>query len=105
MSEVTVADLKRRHDGGEQLVLLDVREPDELATASIPWALAIPMGEIPSRYAELPHDQPVVCMCHHGTRSEHVMHFLHANGYGNAVNLAGGIDAWAATIDRSVPRY
>lgn len=105
MSEISVDELKRRHDAGEQLVLLDVREPAEVATASIPWALAIPMGDIPARYGELPRDRPVVCMCHHGARSDTVMHFLHASGYDNAINLAGGIDAWAAAIDRTVSRY
>lgn len=105
MSEISVDELKRRYDAGEQLVLLDVREPDEVATASIPWAVVIRMGEIPARYGELPHDRAVVCMCHHGARSENVMQFLHANGYENAVNLGGGIDAWAATVDPAVPRY
>ena len=49
IEEIAVAELKRRHDAGEDLLLLDVREPDEIATASIPWARAIPMAEIPAR--------------------------------------------------------
>jgi rhodanese-related sulfurtransferase len=103
--EISVHDLKRRHDAGEDFVLLDVREPDEIATASIPWATAIPMMEIPDRSGELPHDKPIVVMCHHGGRSERVTRFLNANGYDNAVNLDGGIDAWATSVDATVPRY
>jgi rhodanese-related sulfurtransferase len=105
VTEISVTELKERRDAGEELILLDVREPDELATASIAWAKAIPMGEIPVRYAELPSDTPIVVMCHHGGRSERVTRFLNANGYENAVNLAGGIDAWAASVDPALPRY
>jgi rhodanese-related sulfurtransferase len=104
-AEISVDELKRRHDAGEDFVLLDVREPDELATAAIPWATTIPMMEIPERFGELPHDRPVVVMCHHGGRSERVRRFLTANGYDNALNLEGGIDAWSAAVDPTVPRY
>jgi len=103
--EISVHDLKHRHDAGEAIVLLDVREPDEIATASIAWAMTIPMMEIPDRLGELPRDRPVVVMCHHGGRSERVTRFLTANGYENAVNLEGGIDAWAISVDPAVPRY
>jgi rhodanese-related sulfurtransferase len=103
--EITVHDLKQRHDAGEDFVLLDVREPNEIATASIPWATTIPMMDLPTRIAELPHDKPIVVMCHHGGRSERVAQFLAANGYGNAINLDGGIDAWSTSVDPSVSRY
>jgi rhodanese-related sulfurtransferase len=105
MIEISSDELKRRHDAGEDLVLLDVREPDELATASIAWATWIPMRDIPARLGELPSDKPVVVMCHHGGRSERVTRFLNANGYDNAINLAGGIDDWSVSADPSVPRY
>jgi len=105
MNEITVDDLNRRRAVGENLILLDVREPDELATASIAWATHIPMGEIPARHSELPLDAPIVVMCHHGGRSARVTQFLEANGYANAVNLDGGIDAWSESIDPTVPRY
>ena len=105
MTEISVQDLKRRRDAGEPLVLLDVREPDEIATAKLDGATFIPMREIPSRFGELPHDTPIAVLCHSGGRSGRVTDFLHANGYTNAVNIAGGIDAWSATIDPSVPRY
>ena len=105
MSEISVDELKRRVDAGEDLVLLDVREPDEIATAAIPWAMVIPMGEIPTRIDEIPRDKPLIVMCHHGGRSARVAQFLAANGYDNAVNLDGGIDAWSISVDPSVPRY
>jgi rhodanese-related sulfurtransferase len=105
MNEISVADVARRHAAGEDFVLLDVREPDELATASIPWALAIPMGQIPERIAELPADKPIAVLCHAGGRSARVTAFLNQNGFPNAVNVAGGIDAWSTSIDQSVPRY
>ncbi|HEY0383688.1 MAG TPA: rhodanese-like domain-containing protein [Candidatus Elarobacter sp.] len=104
IDEISVDELERRRAAEETFVLLDVREPDELATASIPWATAIPMREIPVRMSELPRDEPIVVMCHHGGRSERVAEFLAANGYA-AVNLTGGIDAWSRAIDSDVPRY
>jgi rhodanese-related sulfurtransferase len=105
MTEISVAELARRHDAGEDFVLLDVREPDEIATASIPWAITIPMGEIPARYGELPTDKPIAVLCHGGMRSARVTAFLNQNGVPNAVNVAGGIDAWSTSIDPTVPRY
>jgi rhodanese-related sulfurtransferase len=105
VTEISVAELKRRRDAGENLVLLDVREPDEIATASLADATLIPMGEIPARASELPQDVPIVVMCHSGGRSAYVTQYLNQNGYPDAVNLAGGIDAWSTQIDRSVPRY
>ena len=63
------------------------------------------MGEIPARLGELPPQEPIVVMCHAGSRSARVAQYLNDNGYPNAVNLAGGIDAWSVAIDPSVPRY
>jgi rhodanese-related sulfurtransferase len=105
MTEISVAELARRHDAGEDFVLLDVREPDEIATASIPWAITIPMGTIPERLGELPTDKPIAVLCHGGGRSARVTAFLNQNGYPDAVNVAGGIDAWSTSIDPSVPHY
>jgi rhodanese-related sulfurtransferase len=105
VTAITVGDLKRRRDEGEALLLLDVREPAELATAALPDVTAIPMGDVPVRLHELPTDRAIVVMCHHGARSAHVTSFLNANGYPNAVNLDGGIDAWSTQIDPTVPRY
>jgi rhodanese-related sulfurtransferase len=90
-------------------VLLDVREPWELQTASIsvPGAtrLDIPMHLVPLRLAEIPRSQPVACICHHGARSAQVVAFLLRQGFDGVYNLAGGIDAWSTHVDPSVPRY
>ena len=105
MNEISVLDLAQRHDAGEDFLLLDVREPDEIATAAIPWATTIPMGQIPQRLAELPADKPIAVLCHGGGRSARVTAFLNENGFPQAVNVAGGIDAWSRDVDPSVPAY
>ncbi|KQX39657.1 rhodanese-like domain-containing protein [Variovorax sp. Root434] len=93
-------------------VLLDVREPWELQTASVVpqgfTLVAIPMNEIPGRLAELNDGQPglrIACLCHHGARSQRVAAFLNQNGFDQLANVAGGIDAWSSQHDPSVPRY
>jgi rhodanese-related sulfurtransferase len=103
--EISVSEYVRRRDAGETMTLLDVREPDEWATAHVAGSLDIRMGEIPARAAELPKDEPLVVMCHHGGRSERVVQYLHANGFANAINLAGGIDSYARTADPTIPTY
>jgi len=93
---------------GKPLVL-DVREPHELALASIQAngfeLIAIPMGVIPPRLAELDLSRPVACLCHHGARSMQVASFLTARGFAHVANIAGGIHAWSAEVDPSIPRY
>jgi rhodanese-related sulfurtransferase len=90
-------------------VVLDVREPGELAVASIQAngfnLLTIPMGVIPLRLAELDPEQPIACLCHHGGRSMQVAAFLKAQGFAHVANIAGGINAWSAEVDPSVARY
>ena len=90
-------------------VLLDVREPWEVQTASVEPGdfdlVAIPMNEIPARLAELPQGRPIACLCHHGARSLRVAMFLAQQGYGDVANVAGGIDAWAREVDPGIPRY
>ncbi len=86
-------------------VVLDVREAEELAICRLEAALHIPMQQIPARLAELPVDEPLVVICHHGMRSMQVVNFLRDAGRHNAVNLDGGIDAWARQIDTAMQRY
>ena len=94
-------------------VVLDVREPWEVQTASVRengfTLLALPMREMPARLAELKDtlgaDHPVACLCHHGMRSQQVANFLAQDGFTEVVNLHGGIDAWSQQVDPSVPRY
>ncbi len=90
-------------------VVLDVREPNELRTASVRAdgfeLVAIPMNEVPARLAQLDPDRPVACLCHHGARSQRVAMFLEHNGFSQVANIAGGIDAWSQERDPTVPRY
>lgn len=90
-------------------LVLDVREPWEIQTASVQPAgfelLTIAMQDIPSRLAELPPNAAIACLCHHGMRSLQVAHFLSQQGFTGVVNLQGGIDAWSREVDPSVPRY
>ena len=86
-------------------VLLDVRENEEVALVHIAGSVHIPMGEVPSRLHELDPDADIVVYCHHGMRSANVCGFLQQRDFRSVANLAGGIDAWAAGVDPSLPRY
>ncbi len=92
-----------------QPLVLDVREPAELQVASVRAdgfeLRTIPMGVIPPRLNELDPEQPIACLCHHGGRSMQVAQFLQSRGFSNVANIAGGINAWSAELDPSVPRY
>ncbi len=86
--------------------LIDVREPWEFSTARIEGSQPMPMGDVPSRaHQELDPDERLVLVCHHGQRSLNVAVWLRNQGFENAQSLRGGIDAWSAEIDPSVPRY
>jgi rhodanese-related sulfurtransferase len=93
---------ENEHSGA---LLLDVREPEELAMARLDHAIHIPMREIPMRLGELARNRPIVIMCHSGARSRHVAEYLVQSGFDQVYNLAGGIDAWSREVDAAVPRY
>jgi rhodanese-related sulfurtransferase len=88
-------------------LLLDCRTPEEHATARIAGALLIQMQELAGRIDELNEwrDKPVIVHCHHGVRSLRVAHWLRERGFSGARSMRGGIEAWSAEIDPSVPRY
>jgi rhodanese-related sulfurtransferase len=86
-------------------LLLDVREAFEVEAAAIAGSRHIPMRQVPENLSDLPHDRLILVLCHVGARSLRVTQFLRANGFGQASNVAGGIDAWAEQIDPSLPRY
>ncbi|MDB6115776.1 MAG: moeZ 1 [Lacunisphaera sp.] len=86
-------------------LLLDVREPFEVATCAVAGSRLIPMRQIPENLANLPKDRHILVMCHHGGRSLRVTQFLRANGFAQASNVTGGIDAWAGQIDPTLARY
>lgn len=103
--QMTPTDFVERRQAGEDLVLLDVREPRELAVASVPGALHIPMAQVPGRLAEIDRGRHVVVICHSGGRSQAVVGFLKHQGYEQVSNLVGGITRWSREIDPSIPVY
>jgi adenylyltransferase/sulfurtransferase len=102
--EITVEELKRRRDGGEDLVLVDVREPHEARICSL-GGLLIPLNDLPRRVHELDSSREMVVHCRSGARSARAVAFLRQAGFKKARNLAGGILAWADRIDPAMPKY
>ena len=90
-------------------IVLDVREPWELQTASVkPEGFelrAMPMRTVPARLLEFDRHQPIAVLCHHGGRSAQVVQFLEGNGFTRVVNIHGGIHAWSQERDPGVPVY
>ena len=105
MQEISVEELARWRADQEPFVLLDIREPSEIAAASLPGALQIPMREIPARIGELNPGDRIAVLCHVGGRSERVAEFLATRGYANVYNVEGGIDAYSLRVDPAIPRY
>jgi len=105
--EIDCHALNRQLDAGEDLLLLDCREPHEHEIVHLKQARLLPMSELGGRLAELePHrGQQIVVHCHHGGRSLRVAQWLREQGFPQAQSLAGGIDEWAVAIDTSLPRY
>ena len=102
--QLTVKELKRRMDAGENPYILDVREPWEYVIAHIGGRL-IPLNEVPQRLAEIDRDREVIVQCHSGVRSQRIAEFLKSSGFPRVANLEGGINAWSSEIDPSVPKY
>ncbi|MCA9471802.1 MAG: rhodanese [Nitrospirales bacterium] len=102
---ITVRELKDRLDKGEDLFILDVREPHEFSLAKIDGSVLIPLGTLPTSLDQLDPNREIIAMCHKGMRSADAMGFLLQQGFSNVKNLVGGIDAWSVEIDSSVPRY
>ena len=107
ISQIAPADLAAWRDDASRPApaLVDVREPWEYERCHIEGAQLVPLRELPARLAELPHDRELVLVCHHGGRSLQAAGWLARNGFSNVHNLAGGIDAWARTVDPAMPRY
>jgi molybdopterin/thiamine biosynthesis adenylyltransferase/rhodanese-related sulfurtransferase len=102
--QISVKELKRRMDAGEDVYLIDVREPYEYQIAQIGGKL-IPQNDVPQRLAEIDRDREVIVHCKSGGRSQRIAEFLKQSGYQNVANLAGGILAWSDEIDPRVQKY
>jgi sulfur-carrier protein adenylyltransferase/sulfurtransferase len=102
---ITVEELKAKMDRGDQFVLIDVREPHEIAINSLEGSIKIPLGMLPDRVNQLSSADEIVIHCKMGGRSAQAVEFLRTAGFRKVSNLAGGIDAWAERIDPTMPRY
>lgn len=104
--EITARDLAMAMENGQDIFLLDVRQPDEHERAKLADSLLIPLNELPARASEVPPGPAmIVVYCHHGIRSLSAAAFLERLGHANVRSLAGGIDAWSCEVDPAVPRY
>lgn len=105
--EIDVLTVQKMREAGDDFLLLDVRNPDEFATAKIEGSMLIPMNEVPDRLEELESrkDKRIVVHCHHGGRSLKVTTYLRGQGFTQVQNMTGGIDAWSQQVDQEVPRY
>ena len=106
MQEITVIELKKKFDEGDDFQLIDVRQPDEFALAKIEGAKLIPLGEIMQRQNEIDSGRDTVLFCRSGVRSAKAIQVLYQSGFeGKLSNLIGGILAWSDQIDSSIPKY
>lgn len=107
MKQISATQLKEWLDdtARPQPVLLDVREPWEFDVCRLPGAKLVPMRAIPARFPELQRNAETVVICHHGARSYQVAMFLEQQGFGNVINLHGGMAAWSRDVDPSTPTY
>jgi len=106
--EIKPADVKKRLDAGEKLLLIDVREPAEHQICRIAGAALIPMKTVPEQVREIEamsDDALLVVYCHHGMRSLNTVSWLRKQGVANCVSMEGGIEAWSVQIDPKIPRY
>jgi rhodanese-related sulfurtransferase len=103
--EISAVELRTRIEHGDELTLIDVREPHEWQIARLPGAKLIPLHSIPARASELDSSREIVLHCHTGVRSMRALEFLRQAGFRKLKNLRGGIDAWSRDVDPAVPRY
>ena len=105
VSSATPVEIKARLDRGDDLLLIDVREHNEIAIAALPGAVVCPLSQADHWIDNVPTGRSLVLMCHHGVRSMHAAMALAARGHQDITNMTGGIDLWSQQVDPSVPRY
>jgi adenylyltransferase/sulfurtransferase len=103
--EISPKALEERIRAGDDLVILDVRNPEEAQISRIPGSILIPLGELPERVAELNTAEQLVVHCRMGGRSAKAVEFLRSVGFKKVKNLVGGINAWAEEVDTTMARY
>lgn len=97
--------LKDMIERGVSLIVLDVREREEINICALPNSIHLPLGTLRNEWESLPKDQLIVTLCHHGYRSLQAAAFLKSQGFDSVLNLRGGIEAWGNHVDPSMARY
>lgn len=103
--EITVQQLSQMREKKVPHTLLDVREPWEVEVSHLDPYLNVPLEDLVEKVGKIPHNHPVVILCHHGVRSLRACCWLKKLGFTRVTSLRGGIDAWSQEIDSEVPRY
>jgi adenylyltransferase/sulfurtransferase len=104
-NDITVEELKQRLDRGEDVFVLDVRNPEEIQICRLAGSTVIPLPQLPQRYGELDRNREIIVHCKSGMRSQKAIQFLRQQGFTQLKNLTGGILAWADRIDKSMLKY
>ena len=102
---VSVEDLAAARQAGRSPAVVDVREPWEWSVCRLAGSIDLPLATLPEAVGHLPADRDLVVICHHGVRSALAVKWLRAQGFDRAVNLEGGIDAWARRVEPEMRRY
>ena len=105
MIEMTALELNEYITKNSNIVLIDVRESWEYSVVSIKDSIHIPISEIQNRMHDFKEKQTIVFICHHGIRSRMVGNYFQQNDFENIINLRGGIDSWAKTVDNKMAVY
>tara|TARA_Y100000385_G_C13084784_1_gene635873 strand:+ start:1300 stop:1617 length:318 start_codon:yes stop_codon:yes gene_type:complete len=105
MIEMTALELNEYITKNSNIVLVDVRESWEYSVVSIKDSIHIPISEIQNRMHDFKEEQTIVFICHHGIRSRMVGNYFQQNDFENIINLRGGIDSWAKTVDNKMAVY
>ena len=106
MRELSALELQAHLENCEtQPLLLDVRQPWEVDVCKIENSVLIPMSQVPAKIDSLDAEREIVVICHHGIRSRSVGRYLEHAGFSNIINLSGGVDQWAKTVDQQMATY
>lgn len=104
-ADITPHELSELIEQGQEIFMLDVRDPSEFEFCQILGSINIPLTNLMQDLHKIDQNLPIVTICHHGYRSNQAAYILRENGFCNVANLKGGIDAWSQNIDPTVKRY
>jgi adenylyltransferase/sulfurtransferase len=105
VQRITPSGLQERLNSGEKIIIVDVRESEELEICSLPEIVHIPLSAIASDHTELDPGASYALLCHHGIRSAQAAGFLIQAGFQDVTNIEGGIERWAQEVDSTLQRY